>query len=90
MTNMSHFEILTGDEKKFREKIKKYISEMQFLVHLIDVNIEIEQKRVAARSGAVTVRQLKARRDNLTATISDLRKMVIRPARGTRSTATIH
>jgi len=87
---MSHFEILTGDEKKFREKIKKYISEMRCLVHLLDVNIEIEQKRDIPGSDTETVRQLKARRDNLTATISDLKKMVDRPARGTRSTATIH
>jgi len=96
MSNVSHFEILTNRDKEIREKIRRYVFDLQHLVSLLDTHIEIEERRKGVLDPArpdypVAALRLRARRDNLTATISDLEKtLAANPTRQARPAKSIH
>ena len=96
MSNVSHFEILTGRDKEIREKIERYVSDLQGLVGLLDTHIEIEERRNGVLDPARpdypdAALRLRARRDNLTATISDLEKtLAADPTREARPAKSFH
>jgi hypothetical protein len=77
MPNVSHFETLTERYVLVQQRTETLISDLRRLVHLIEADIKSEEERVGifipTRSDyPVTARQLKARRQNLTSTISRL------------------
>jgi flagellar biosynthesis/type III secretory pathway chaperone len=77
MPNVSHFETLTERYVLVQQRTETLISDLRRLVHLIEADIKSEEERVGifnpTRSDyPVTARQLKARWQNLTSTISRL------------------
>jgi hypothetical protein len=62
-----------------QETTRKFIGDLRRLVRLLDNDIDFEEERTgisdpAASGYSVTARQLRARRDNLAATIFELEK----------------
>jgi hypothetical protein len=96
MSKVSHFEILTDRNREIREKIIRYVSDLQHLAGLLDTHIEIEERRKGVLDPArsdypVAALRLRARRDNLTATISDLEKtLAADPTRDARPAKSLH
>jgi hypothetical protein len=82
MHTASHFETLTKRKVLILERTDRFISDLRRLVQLLEVDIDFEEKRAGSfdpmnSNYSVTARQLRARRDNLTVTIAQLeRKMV--------------
>ena len=79
MSTASRFETLTRRKVLIEERTHKFVSDLRRLVHLLDVDIDLEEKRtgisdLASRNYSVVARGLRARRDNLTATISRLER----------------
>lgn len=77
MSNLSHFETLTMRHVLIQERTKKLISELRCLVHLLDGNIHLAETRmqscgIPSLDHFASARELKARRDNLIATIARL------------------
>ena len=78
MDTLSRFETLTNRRVQIRERAERLVSDLRRLVHLLECNIDNEEERTgifdrANSNYSVTARQLRARRDNLAATISKLR-----------------
>lgn len=77
MWTISHFETLTMRHVLIQGRTKKLISDLQDLIQLLDGNIYLAEKQTP-NSGIpnsdrfASARKLKARRDNLVATISGL------------------
>ncbi len=77
MRNVSRFETLTKRNVLIQERTKRFISDLQRLVQLLEANINIEEERTGIfdltnPDYSVAARQLRARRENLTGTISRL------------------
>jgi hypothetical protein len=77
MLNVSRFETLTKRNVLIQERTKRFISDLRRLVQLLDADINIEEQRTGIfdRTNpdySVAARQLSARRENLTDTISRL------------------
>jgi ABC-type transporter Mla subunit MlaD len=77
MVTLSRFETLTNRRVQVQERSERLVSDLRRLVHLLDCNICSEEERTgifdrANSNYSVTARQLRARRDNLAATISKL------------------
>ena len=77
MHTTSHFETLTKREVLIQERTKRFISDLRRLVQLLDADINIEEERTGISDltnpdYSVAARQLRARRENLTDTISRL------------------
>ena len=77
MGAVSRFETLTKRNALIQEKTKRFISDLRRLVRLLDADINIEEERtgifeVTNPDYSVAARQLRARRENLTDTISRL------------------
>lgn len=69
-----------GKNETIREKIEKSISDMQELVRLVEAKIEIEEELAGIDPTlSIAIGQLKARRDNLVSTISQLKDALARP-----------
>ena len=74
MDNLSRFDTLTKRHLQIQETAKKFIFDLQQMVQLLDANISIEEERtgvvdVTKPDYSTVARQLRARRDNLKATI---------------------
>ena len=79
MRTESHFETLTKRKLLIRERTRKLISDLRRMVQLIETDIESEEEQAGAfdpgnSNYPITARRLRARRDNLTATISRLER----------------
>jgi hypothetical protein len=77
MRTASRFETLTERTVLIQERTNRFISDLQRLVHLLDVDIDLEEQRtgildLTSRNYAAVARDLRGRRENLTATISRL------------------
>jgi ABC-type transporter Mla subunit MlaD len=77
MDTLSRFETLTNRRVQIQERAERLVSDLRRLVHLLECNIDNEEERTgifdrANSNYSVTARQLRARRDNLAATISKL------------------
>lgn len=77
MTTLSHFETLTNRRSQLQERMETLVSDLRRLVQLLERNIDFEEERTGVFDTAnlnypVTARQLRARRDNLAATILKL------------------
>jgi ABC-type transporter Mla subunit MlaD len=77
MDTLSRFETLTNRRVQIQERAERLVSDLRRLVHLLEYNIDNEEERTgifdrANSNYSVTARQLRARRDNLAATISKL------------------
>jgi hypothetical protein len=62
-----------------QERTNKFVSDLQRLVQLLEVDIDLEEQRtgvfdLASRDYSTLARDLRAKRDNLTATISRLER----------------
>jgi hypothetical protein len=89
MVAASRFETLTRRNALIQERTTRLISDLRRLVQMLEDDIRIEEERTGIFDPmnpdySVAARHLRARRDNLTATISRLEKM---PAAGIRYTA---
>jgi hypothetical protein len=74
MSNISRFETLTKRHVLIQETTKKFISDLQRMVQLLEADINIEEDRtgifdLTKPDYSVVARQLRARHDNLKATI---------------------
>lgn len=77
METLSRFETLTSRRVQIQERAERLVSDLRRLVHLLECDIDSEEERTgifdrANSNYSVTARQLRARRDNLAATISKL------------------
>lgn len=77
MGNVSRFETLTNRNVLVQERTKRFISDLRHLVQLLETNITIEEQRTGVfdpmnPNYSASARELWARRENLTATISRL------------------
>jgi len=78
MRTPSHFETLTKRKRLLQETTERLISDLQRLVQMLDAHIEIEEERTGFSDPrnanyADSARQLRARRDNLLATLDRLK-----------------
>ncbi len=79
MRTVSHFETLTIRGVLIQEKKKKLISDLRGLIQLVDGNIQLAEKQaqnpgIPNSDRFSSARKLKARRNNLIATICRLRQ----------------
>jgi hypothetical protein len=74
MGTKSHFDTLTIRHVLIEERTKKFIANLQHLVGQLDDNIHLTKlcEDAANITPSASTRQLKARRDNLVATISQV------------------
>ena len=77
MHTPSRFETLTKRHALIQERTERFISQLQSLVLLVEADIDFEERRTGifdstSSNYSTAARQLRARRDNLTATISRL------------------
>lgn len=81
MATVSRFETLTNRYVTVHERAKRLVSDLRRMVQLLDHDINYEEERTGISdltnsNYSVAARQLRARRDNLAATISELEKSV--------------
>jgi hypothetical protein len=79
MVTSSRFETLTNRYARVQERTQTFISDLRRLVKLLESEIESEEEHTgvfdpANSSYLVAVQKLRARRDNLIATISRLKE----------------
>lgn len=77
MVSLSRFETLTNRRVQIQERTERLVSDLRGLVQLLERNINSEEESTgifdrANSNYSVTARKLRARRDNLAATISKL------------------
>jgi hypothetical protein len=77
MNNLSHFETLTNRRGQIQERTERLVSDLKRLLQALEASIFSEEERtrvfdLASSNYSVAARQLRARRDNLVATISKL------------------
>jgi hypothetical protein len=77
MAPKSHFEILTNRYATIQERTRRLVCDLQRLIRLLDYDINFEEERtgisdLAHSNYSGIARQLRARRDNLAATICEL------------------
>jgi hypothetical protein len=77
MGTASRFETLTNRSVLIQERTERFISDLQRFVRLLEADIEFDETRTgisdpANSSYSALARKLRARRDNLIATISQL------------------
>lgn len=80
MTSLSRFETLTDRRVQIQEKTERLVSDLRCLVRLIECNIDAEEEHtgifdLANSNYSLTARQLRAKCDNLAATISKLQRI---------------
>jgi hypothetical protein len=84
MRTASRFETLTKRKVLIQGRTGRLISDMRRLIQLLEADIDCEEERTGIfdpmnSNYSVAARQLKARRDNLTATISRLERSAAAP-----------
>jgi hypothetical protein len=88
MHTASHFETLTKRKVLIQERTERFISDLRRLVQLLDADIEIEEKCTGIfdlmNSDYSVSRKLRARRENLIATISRLEGTLLADATSTQ------
>jgi hypothetical protein len=77
MNNLSHFQTLTNRRGQIQERTEGLVFDLKRLLQALEANIFSEEERtrvfdLTSSNYSVAARQLRARRDNLAATISKL------------------
>jgi hypothetical protein len=85
MSNVSRFETLTSRHVQIQKTAKKFVFDLQRIVQLLEADIDIEEERTGIfdlrkPDYSPVARQLRARHDNLRATIFRLEEIGSMPA----------